>query len=292
MKNLLYLIDKLEDLPVDTLSLIIKKKDQIKMWQTRSKKSDRHSPVDRYKSIYGFINFFLDSRIGQSFDEVFRDFCKQTKKYHQKYFLTEFENGHKYKIEKGYYRWSYYYVDDDGLIQYYNATPKVRNLKIPSDDYKTIWVNKKRGLFPKLKNSVFHLRYYATYDNKYDIPYYRRDEYEEVVVSGEILEFKSRRDPKFIRMHAERRKKSKLKSKKVFVPFRVLIDNGVEKREENIKWTEQAERTRLQREEATLRNLIREEEANLVKIISHGFDPVNSFRHKPIKKNGEDNKTS
>jgi len=139
-----------------------------------------------------------------------------------------------------------YYIDDNGNIQKY--------------DYK-----KKKIIKFNLIPDIIGFDYYSKYDHKivrvYERPNYWVD-FKLVVEKDNAIYFESKKDPRYQRFIQEKIKADRKKNK---IPKKFLTDQD-------------------------FRNLLKqrdlkEKEENLIKIISHGFDPLTSFRKR--KKNDD-----
>jgi len=228
---------------------------------------------------YTYAYYIIKNNIGKSFNLTYSYYLKQMN-YYDKYnvFLNNFTNS----------RWSYYglkpYIDNNGLIQI-NIKSKEKNPIITySEDYKTelrhkitgdkrinfkeIYINKKDIYkYGPFKGKVFtrpvfsHLEYGAN-PNKL-LPSYLRykaqeSDFENVIISGYKQVFESKNDPRYVRIIKERNKQLKIKHKL----------------EKSKRWkiSEQDFRRLLKEKE------LKEKQLNLIKIESHGFDVLTSFR--------------
>jgi hypothetical protein len=182
----------------------------------------------------------INNNIGKSFDNAFSYYCTKVPKYQQNIFLKEFE-------EKRGWRGNHlndYYIDENGLIQEYDE----------SDPYK--------GPYEFISiDATFEMRHKETGRKKPEYHWwdkkYKESDYVSVMVTGWCKTFESKRDPEYKRLNKEKYKANKK------------------------AWKEKYSRPRLSDEE--FRKILRakelkEKEENLVKIISHGFDPLTSFR--------------
>lgn len=293
MKNLLYLIDKLEDLPIDTLSLYLRKKhlNGLAPYYTwnRKRHTDWEGKVGNM-SMYSYTLMVIDNNIGKSFDMAFSYFCSKVPKNCQHIFLSYFRGYH--------YRGYDYYIDENGLIQenVYKKWVKKRNLTYRSDDFQQVWQHK------VLKNIVEKdwkgdPKIYSWCSHKgcdHHKCSHTKDDYELVTVKGWSKTFERWDDPEFKKLRSiqhrrqmDRIRKDRNKKRGKGASFRILVMRGVDQREKAQKKWEQEEKWRKDREESILNRMIKEEEANLVKIIAHGFDPVYSFRGLKRKKDYE-----
>jgi len=139
-------------------------------------------------------------------------------------------------------RWRIYYnsfyVDDDGNIQKNNNKPK-KIIKV------------------KIKESLYEYKYF--YNGKNIVTNKKpcfNVHYESIIIEDGYVYFESKNDPRYQKLIQESIRKDKKK-----------------KRKSNIKkLTDTEYRNILKQKE------IKEKEENLIKIISHGFDPLKSFR--------------
>jgi hypothetical protein len=209
----------------------------------------KHRPIGDY-SPYEIVDRMINANIGQRFDKVFSDFCHISKVYHQQVFLDEFKP-HSVYTQNGRFFDVNYYVDEDGLIR---ANEKKEEEKKPvifySEDYRTEERHIITGL-PRPKYWYF------------DKSKHKSELYKQVVVSGYAIEFESKSDPRFKRLNAEKIKAVKREHKR----WRKRPSMSEHEFRRILKEREQKER-----------------EENLIKIISHGFDPVTSFRKRKKEK--------
>lgn len=158
-------------------------------WDRRHK-SESH-PIDGI-SPWKRVKRICEAYIGKQFDKAFSEYCSQVPVYQQKFFMQEFER----KPWKTDY-WTYYYVDKQGNIQKHIGTYFLKKKKVYfySDDYKAEKRHKVTGAaYPQ----------YHWMDKKF-----KEEDYEYVVVEGYFLEFKSAKDPEFIRLTTDQRKRKK-----------------------------------------------------------------------------------
>lgn len=252
MKNLLrkFSLEEIEWLPVNTLSLILKKSHHAQYDRWRGGKSEYH-PIDNifpYKRVHRLIEY----GIGRPFDEIFSKYCSQVPKYQQHIFLEEFKPEKKYN-----YRGIIYYVDDKGLIRKKLKEREVWRRKsnkriFYSDDYKTELRHKITG---KKKPE------YQWWNKKTHVD---DSDYEPIVICGWSKEFKTNKDKEFLRLKKERfrrrQKEKKLLKEKRQQEFLEKLNLIKEKEEEK-------------------RRL--EKERDMTSLIKHGFDPTTSFRGRP-----------
>lgn len=204
-------------------------------------KVDGVSPWKRIKRI-------CEANIGKQFSKAFSEYCKQVPVYQQKFFLEEFNN--KGRRNSDY--WTYYYVDKNGNIQkhigeYFVNKAKNKKVYYYSDDYKT----EKRHKVTGASYPVYHW-----IDKKF-----KEEDYEYVVVSGYFLEFKSEKDPEYIRLTSDQRKRRKAAQRAKEKEAEAKAYSFISKSEEQAK---------------------KEKAANRVKIEVKGFDYETSFRNSGI----------
>jgi len=281
MKNIKDLRD-LEDLPVDTLSFKIKKKDQ------NYYKWNRYGYEGRVgnRGMWSYAGDLITRNIGKSFAMTFSYFCKHTNIFAQYIFLHYFK---PYRNKD-----SDYIIDDNGNIQenVLLKRNKIRNLTYYSDDFKQEWHHKitRAKIEDDSYSRIYRPALYKTCRHKgcdHNNCSHKAEDYELVTVQGWSKTFERWDDPEFKKLraidrrkHIDSKRKNLNRNRRKSAPFHVLIEMFTDKREENRKWTERQEEMRLWREKWQQEKARKEYEANLVKIISHGFDPVNSFRHK------------
>jgi len=206
-------------------------------WDRRHK-SESHSTngVTPWKR----VQRICEDYIGKQFDKAFSEYCSQVPVYQQKFFMQEFER----KPWKTDY-WTYFYVDKQGNIQKHIGTYFLKKKKVYfySDDYKTEKRHKRTGAaYPQ----------YHWIDKKF-----KEEDYETVVVEGFFLEFKSAKDPEFIRLTTDQRKRKKAAAREL----------AKEKAAKSYSFISQTEK-----------DLEKEKARNKVKIEAKGFDYETSFR--------------
>ena len=212
--------------------------ERIKFDWDRRHKSESHptdgvTPWKRVKRI-------CEDNIGKQFDKAFSEYCKQVPVYQQKFFTEEF-------IRKPWHTdyWSYYYVDAQGNIQKHIGTyfQKKKKVFFYSDDYKTEKRHKRTGAA------------YPTYhwmDKKF-----KEEDYEHIVVEGFFLEFKSEKDPEYIRLTTDQRKRKKAAARELAKEKAKKTYSFISKTEKEIE---------------------QDKAKNKVKIEAKGFDYETSFR--------------
>lgn len=185
------------------------------------------------RKYYIIVNRILENNIGKSFDLAFSYYCKKVNKQYQYLFLEEFQER----------RWSYYYVDEFGNIQYNNSYIETKKpIIIPSKDYQYELVHKITG---KKHNE------WSSFHKNYNI-----GDWERVTISGCLMIFESENDPRLKRIRSEkqqaRRKTDRFLKK--------------EKKERQYSFLTKLEK-----------DLIAQRQQDLIKRDSHGFDE-NSFK--------------
>ena len=182
----------------------------------------------------------IENNIGKSFDKAFSYFCTKVPKYQQRFFLKEFD-------EKLGWRGSHYndyYIDENGLIQTHR-------------DF-----NKYKGPYTFTSiDATFEKRHKVTGKKAPEYAWWRKDykesDYVTVMVTGWSKTFESKRNPEYKRLVNEKFKAN------------------------HKAWADKYKRPLLTDDE--FRKILKakelkEKEENLIKIISHGFDPLTSFR--------------
>lgn len=304
MKNLANLnIEFLDELPINFLSLTLKKKHQTDLYQRCSwrrsymyHKTDDVTPYDRAERL-------LQKNIGKSFSDTFSTFCKKVPKCQQFHFLDQFE---EYSNRRGRFL-EEYSIDDNDNIVYNPPKRRINKPSIQSKDYNVELQHKITGHNKENFSEVYEqIPYEANSFNyitrKYDkveirfnkgkflyyeynpnpmhlIPIYlryraKKSDFIPVVVSGWKKTFSSRNDPEFKQYQAEKlsrqrkldRENNILKNQ---IDYESLIKNN----------TLLGEKNRAEMRRKQIEAIKKEEQANLVKIISHGFDPLTSFRN-------------
>jgi hypothetical protein len=184
------------------------------------------------------IERILQNNIGKSFNLAFSYYCKQVPKYQQHLFLEKFNVNRRYS--------SYYFVDENSNIQYHK--------------YK--WKTKqpiKFNIIPdEVMYEVAHPYWWKT--NKKVLVKDKPDSYrnyKKILLKDNAIYFESKNDPKFKRLHAEQQQKNKLDSK----------------RSKKIPKLSNEQFTAILKAKE-----LKDKQKDLVKIISHGFDPLLSFR--------------
>ncbi len=185
------------------------------------------------------VERIIENNIGKSFDKAFRFYCKQVPSYQQDFFLKEFDDALGWNGSR-----NDYYADENGLIQRHKA----------KDNYK--------GPFRfESIDAVWESRHKITGKKKpeytWGIKNFKDSDYESVLIKGWIKYFDSKYDPEYKRLKAE---KQKVKNREYY------------KRYHNPKLSNEEFRKILKAKE------LKERQEDLIKIESHGFDILTSFR--------------
>lgn len=242
MKNLIHESRNLDNLP---------KRETYKDPDKWNGRSDVYHFVDNI-SPWTRIKRILKKYKGKQFSKAFSEYCSQVPQYQQRFFLEEIENHSTYRWKfSGYY--PYWYVDSVGNIQY-NPGSRKKDSKVYfySDDFKTEKRHKVTGKLHPCER------------NKKDPWYWRWDEkvkekdYHNVVVSGYCLEFKNAKDPEWIRLTTDQRKRRKAAER-------------VRQKEAKAKALSFISKTEIEAK--------KERENNKLKIERKGFDFAKSFRN-------------
>jgi hypothetical protein len=215
------------------------------MWNLRKfdgwnmSNSSKHSPYIRAERI-------LRNNIGKPFSQAFSYFCRQSRINDQNVFLDYFRDTWRSREWK---------IDDNGLIKY---TPYIsayrRNRKIIyySDDYKVIFrvyfVNKDKLWNGKWKD----------YASIWDTPPNYRSHAQKIHISGYAIEFKSKKDPLYKRLHIEQLKRKEKHLEELNKQRRLIADEKF-------------------REILNAKKL-KDREQDRLKMERKGFDPIHSFR--------------
>lgn len=223
-------LDKLSDLPIR--ESMTYNKDSWSYKPGVSHNTGHYSP-------YTLINRVCKMFLGQHIDEAFSYYCKLVPKYQQKFFLDHINNNRSWRYET-------YILDENSNIILNPKYTQKKIYKIYSDDYKIGW--KYIGKNHKLKGYIDDAP-----------PYYsQNNDWEQVVISGHIQYFESRKDPRYIKYHQEKQKKYR----------RELRQWRKEQKLRQYNFLTKSEQQR-----------ILDKESNDIKIIKHGFDLITSFRN-------------
>jgi len=182
------------------------------------------------------IKRLCEANIGKQFDKVFSEYCSQVPSYQQDFFLDEFRKK-RYPNR--------FFVDYQGNIQKYKKPKSKKTVYFYSDDYKTERLHKITG-------AKYPAWGYRWLDKKF-----KDSDYKETVVRGYSIEFSSKKDPEYIRLTTDQRKRRKAAAKRKIKEkenqdYSVIFKSKKEKEEEK--------------------------EKNKIKIESKGFDYLTSFR--------------
>jgi len=215
-------------------------------------------------------DIILKNNIGKSYDMAYHYLCTKVPYQYRHWFEDEFN----------YHRWrSYYYVDENGLIQREKDILE-KHVVVKSDDWFEGYVNKQRGKLLDSFSSYHRYEikrelksgrgmYYETakkglYINGkllkeitvFDTFYNRAISYNWVTI-GEKKIYSSKNDPKYKRYYAEKQQ--------------------ARKKQRKLEWKEKQEKqySFLTKSELEIKN---DFEKNKICIIKHGFDPETSFK--------------
>jgi len=204
--------------------------------------SGGHGTYHRVDGVYPWqrVKRLIRANIGKNFDKVFSEYCSQVPVYQQDFFLEEFR-----VIRRGWRYQPKYFIDKQGNIQKYKKEPKDKTVYFYSDDYETELRHKVTGApYPEYKVRIYWK------DSEIN-----DDDYERVVVSGWFQKFSSKKDPEYIRLSTDQRKR--------FAAYR--RKNKAEKVYSFISREEEAEK--------------KSKVTDKVKIEAKGFDYLTSFRN-------------
>lgn len=217
-------------------------------------KADRNASwYGNSKSVYHDVNGISPNKriericeafLGKQFNKAFAEYCSQVPVYQQKFFLEEFEP--KSYNKSGY--WDYYFVDKQGNIQKFRGTRSQRKKKVfyYSDDYKTELRHKITGEAKP--------QYLWLIRNKK----LKEEDFVPTVVSGYAREFSSGKDPEFMRLIADQKKRrakeARLREKEAIAKSYSFISKSE-------------------------KELEKEKSQDKVKIEAKGFDYETSFRN-------------
>ena len=192
-------------------------------------------------SVWKRIDRIVAANVGKSFDTAFSKFCSEVPKYQQHIFIEHFRRYRWHTSEL----WTHYYLDQNNVIRKHIGTYQKRNKKAYyfSDNYATDYRHKVTGA-PKPT-------YY--WMNKQ----FKESDYENVVVQGYFIEFSSKKDPEYIRLTTDQRKRRNAALREYQKAKEAKAYSFISKSEE-------------ERE--------KEKAENRVKIEAKGFDYYTSFR--------------
>lgn len=223
---------------------------------------------------YKLAERILANNIDKSFALAFSYYCKKVSKQHQAIFLEYFDKDRFYCYS------TTYFIDDNGLIKRIIKNKFKKAIIFYSDDYLTELVHRITGhkksdfgeiyvdksLYSRYRKNFYNYRVFSHYEygghRYYMKPIWERykaqkEDFIPKIVSGWSMEFTSNNDYKYKRLVAEKQKKLKLDRT---IKYHRPIMSEVEFR-------------RILNERR-----LKEKQENLTKIISHGFDPITSFR--------------
>jgi len=201
---------------------------------------NRKNHHSRNRSPYKIAERILKNNIGKSFDLAFHYYCTKIDKKDQYIFFTWFE-------DKRFRRFCGYHLDENNNIYYIPFKRGKRNI-FYSIDYKTEYRHKLTG---RKKPEYYWL--YKKYKNENDyVPY---------IIQGFEKEFDSKNNREF----------RKLKAEKVAKQRKLARETKKLKEDKMYEFMTQYYK-RLKEEKQKQKQL------NEIKIISHGFDLITSFR--------------
>jgi len=185
--------------------------------------------------------------VGKPFSAAFSKYCSEVPVYQQKLFLDEFNNDGRPNNDY----WNYYFVDKQGNIQYHIGEyfkKKSKKVYYYSDDYKTEMRHKVSGeTMPE---------YFFQRKGKY-----AEENYVNTIISGYGLEFSSWRNPEYIRLKADQKKRIKAATRLKEKEAAAKAYSFITKSEKELEL---------------------EKAKNRVKIEAKGFDYETSFRNDGI----------
>lgn len=276
MKNLLkkFTIEEIEEMPIEKLGFFPSRG----WWNDYKWKRYGYTQIGDY-TCYTIIDRIIKEFIGKSFNDAFSKYCKIAPKHLRSYFKRDF-NGN----------YPYYYIDDEGCIQYIKEQNQYKGpyifksddilygkihkqYKINRNEYqiatKKVW-KEYSSAFIKRTNIQGHwvseeIRenpniYYSSFllvHKKRPFHYAKESDFESYIVQGWEKSFKSKKDSEYIRLKTEKAKQRKMSRKQ----YKKLAK---EKSYSFISETEEQKK--------------KEKLENDIKIQKHGFDLVTSFR--------------
>lgn len=256
MKNLITIgIEKLEELPIKTLSILTRKRHLIEMYKHHNKRGcyDTVGDVPPWK----LAEYIIKKYIGLTFDEAYSEYRRRTKWYQREYFLNEFSNfNHRYR-----YRYYCDYEVIDGII----TIVKDKN------EYKGPYTFKSIDATFELRHKVTGAKKPEyTWNARYikGVPHYKMQgkfgyytasdrDFVPILVKGWIKIFESKQNPEFKRFNAEKQQALRISMKSRQKEAQEKAYNFMTKSEMELK---ELRKTDTQ------------------KILQHGFDLVTSFR--------------
>jgi len=255
----------------DTLPFRIGHRKEIKTsndcWRLRN--HYYHSDYNPWKTAKRIIK----NNIGKSFSLAFSYFCSKFEQRYYNEFLELFKSTYRRFNNPD------YYIDDNGLIQTNIKSKEKKEVIFTSSDYKTklahkdtkhwfdnfyeVWTKKEVTYTKKLTDGSIYERTYKEKDKFIGFRYKgngywaTNSNFERIVVQGTKTTYSSKNDPKYIRYITEKIKKQNLEYK----------------RNKKIPKLSDEDFRRLLKEKE-----LKEKQLNLIKIESHGFDLLTSFR--------------
>jgi len=239
-------------------------------WRRRGLKIDHASPWTIAKRV-------IKKYTNKSFGDAFSEFCEKVPKFMQYTFLEYFQNYEAHGWRG--YRGNDYIIDKNNIIRSLKDYNKYKGpYKFVSIDaeYETIYVNRITGAVWKErtddeKKNKFRLEPWSWMNKN---PKNARENWDKTVyiVKGYEMIFKSKKDPLFVRLKAEKEKIRKAMK-------RATKKQNIKDWDATLKFYSDKMEDKLEKSEMKAIELAKKEQAeNLVKIISHGFDPLTSFR--------------
>lgn len=211
----------------------------------------------------------IAKNVGKDYNNSYSYYLKQ---FPSNYLRRDIDRDWNYKFDEYRYsrrrNWKDYYVDDEGLIQETKFTKLKKEVSICSDDYKIELVHKitKHPLYKfgkvyeqipyanSIQSPVGRKMWNYTRQGNFLYLHYKHqykaqlEDFENMVVSGTKMVYTSKNDYRYKRHFGEIKKKPKKHS------------------------LDEKEFRRLLNEKK-----LKDKEENLIKILSHGFDPITSF---------------
>ena len=179
-------IEKLENVP---------KRESRKEYITRKygdfwnlRRFESHYISDKNDNPWHIISTILKGSIGKNIDKVYSKVCKAIRSQDKDTFKWFFGNRGRY------------YIDKNKCIQLNPIQKKSKKVTFYSHDFKYGYVPKKE----------FHKKYLWIDDGYLDnIRWFRKNDFERIVVSGFSKTFSSKNDPEYIKLVTEERKRRK-----------------------------------------------------------------------------------
>jgi hypothetical protein len=254
-----------------------KKSDRWNRWGHRDNlKIDHATP-------YVIAKRILKKYTNKSFADAFSEFCEIVPKYKQYIFLEEFQNyesGHRSYLDR-FYNW--YMIDEKGIVRCVKEFNKYKGpYKFVSIDaeYETHYVNRITGAVyvvteEKKKKNPYSLEPWSWMNKN---PVNKRENWDMTVyiVKGYELIFKSKKDPLYVRLKAEKQKIRKAMNRAA--KKQNIKDWDATLKHYSVEMEKRLEKEEMNELEKRKRAQAIEDAENLQKIISHGFDPKTSFR--------------